>query len=165
MTPVITRKEYLADSANLHRAYYAQFVTLHLRHHIAERIGMDRLRASTDPHLNDIPIQEWERLTWMMPLGAFNRMRATGDTVTQSGMVCVLKEAARQAIEHDAEEELKQKFLQALKQLRGALSAIDEVAHDSKGLPPCAAEHIYLHVGEIQKEVMKITEIWNDRAE
>jgi len=59
---IITRKAYLADSRNLHRAYYLQFATDRTRRLVAEYIGTDRIRASTDEHFNDIPLQQWDRL-------------------------------------------------------------------------------------------------------
>ena len=51
---MITHKEYMANSAELHHAYYLQFVTEATKRFVLERIGMDKLLRSTCPHLNDI---------------------------------------------------------------------------------------------------------------
>ena len=51
---MITHKEYMANSAELHHAYYLQFATEATKRFVLERIGMDKLLRSTCPHLNDI---------------------------------------------------------------------------------------------------------------
>ncbi len=92
-TSLITRKEYLSDSS-LFRAYYAQFVT---PAHFARIRGLiDRIKASQDPHLNDISISIWDRLAVPVPHETAEKMKLCGDYPTLSGAVCTLKEAARQ---------------------------------------------------------------------
>ena len=91
-----TRHQYLTNQCT-HREYYAQFVTPDCKARVKSNIGMDRLLASTDPNLNDIPLGEWDRLAFgIMPADA---LRAAGDYATLGGQVCTLKEAARQVIE------------------------------------------------------------------
>ena len=51
---MITHKEYMDNSAELHHAYYLQFATEATKRFVLERIGMDMLLRSTCPHLNDI---------------------------------------------------------------------------------------------------------------
>ena len=51
---MITHKEYMANSAELHHAYYLQFATEETKRFVLEHIGMDKLLHSTCPHLNDI---------------------------------------------------------------------------------------------------------------
>ena len=51
---MITHKEYMANSAELHHAYYLQFATEATKRFVLERIGMDKLLRSTCPHPNDI---------------------------------------------------------------------------------------------------------------
>lgn len=82
-----------------HRAYYAQFVGREARAYVARAIGAERLRASTDPSLNDIPLPEWDRLARFLPLAL--SFRAAGDFASPGGLVCAAKEAARQWIEQD----------------------------------------------------------------
>lgn len=51
---MITHKEYMDNSAELHHAYYLQFATEATKRFVLERIGMGKLLRSTCPHLNDI---------------------------------------------------------------------------------------------------------------
>lgn len=55
VTPdLITRNEYMANSDELHHAYYMQFVTKETERFISECIGLDKLRKSKDKWFNDI---------------------------------------------------------------------------------------------------------------
>ena len=58
---MITRKEYL-DGLYTHEQYYGQFVNNRIKTIVLEEIGLERLKASTDPNLNDIPLLEWDDL-------------------------------------------------------------------------------------------------------
>ena len=51
---MITHKEYMANSAELHHAYYLQFATEATKRFVLERIGMDKILRSTCQHLNDV---------------------------------------------------------------------------------------------------------------
>ena len=97
----MNRTEYLAgnrgdrdEATRLHRAYYGQLVNEQTIAAVALLIGRDRILASTDPHLNDIPLKEWDRIIKSFPLAA--RFDTLGDYPTLAGLVCVAKEAARQ---------------------------------------------------------------------
>ncbi len=90
-----TRKQYL-DKECSHREYYAQFVTPGVVDRIVRRLGADRLLASQDEHLNDIPLHIWDDIP--APMGSGQAMRALGDYPTLAGAVCINKEAARQFI-------------------------------------------------------------------
>jgi hypothetical protein len=99
----VNKKEYLEassaarraglDPMGPHREYYAQFVDEWTKAHVLRGIGIDALLASTDPYLNDIPLDEWDALfvadRWASPLSL-------------GWVVCVAKEAARQLIEEEA---------------------------------------------------------------
>lgn len=100
------RSEYLeqytgidpaADMA-LHRKYYAQFVSEGVRDSVGRAIGVDRIMASTDPHLNDIPLKAWDALhCWIAWLcGEYAKHNCISMTWALSDSVCVAKEAARQ---------------------------------------------------------------------
>ena len=90
---MITRKEYMSGAAT-HADYYGQFVTERTRQAVAAAIGADKIRNSTDPHFNDIPLHLWDRLTTSLPAVS---IRSVGDDYpTLAGLVCVAKEAARQ---------------------------------------------------------------------
>jgi len=107
---MITRTAHLdamSDADNqsardaLHRAYYAQFVTPVIRNRVVKAIGIDRLCAEfrRDEHLNGIELKVWDSLTTTASLMSNKLMRDRGDYPMTAGLVCVLKEAARQAIE------------------------------------------------------------------
>ena len=101
MTEIYTRDEYMKDSQTdgpaAHRRYYGQFVTPGTKYRVLSAIGLDRLMKSTDPHLNDIPLELWDRLTPQLPgSGGFTK---AGDYYTLANGVCLAKEAARQIIE------------------------------------------------------------------
>jgi hypothetical protein len=77
-----------------HCAYYAQFVTP--AHFARLRRYADRIKSSTDPHFNDIPLAVWDALAVPVPAETAATMRQCGDYPTLAGAVCTLKEAARQ---------------------------------------------------------------------
>jgi hypothetical protein len=92
-----TRKQYMTKECT-HREYHGQFVTPRIKSYVLRKFGIDRLTQSTDPHLNDIPLREWEMLDFRADF------KAAGDYHTIAGEVCVLKEAARQLIEESQNE-------------------------------------------------------------
>lgn len=61
MPDIITRAQYMADSAALHHAYWLQFATPRTFALVENVIGKERIKASTDPHFNDIPLAIWDR--------------------------------------------------------------------------------------------------------
>lgn len=103
----MTRAEYLATSTEpgAFRAYYGQFVDDRTISYVARAIGGDVIKASTDPHLNDIPLKQWDRLTASLPVAGSFKDR--GDYPTIAGLVCVAKEAARQFAERLEREALQ----------------------------------------------------------
>lgn len=105
---MITRKEYLAleyvDDATAmarHREYYSQFVTPKVKQLVLRYIGRERLLRSTDPHLNDIKLPEWDWLVPHIDGVAVTLLREAGDFLSLGTGVCILKEAARQIIEEE----------------------------------------------------------------
>lgn len=60
-------------------------------------IGMDAIRASTDPYFNDIPLEKWEKPADILPTSV--KREFVTDYVVHPALatwVCILKEAARQ---------------------------------------------------------------------
>ena len=93
---MFTRKQYM-DKEVTHRQYYGQFVTDATKQRVLRCIGETRLMASTDEHLNDIPLEKWDSLG---PAGSRDNWNATrGDWPSLAGAVCIHKEAAHQLIE------------------------------------------------------------------
>lgn len=102
---IITREEYVKaprinpeDGMKLHRAYYGQFVNSHVIRTVVVAIGGDRLKQSKDPHLNDIPLREWD-------LFGFRPPREYDSCPSLSDSVCIAKEAARQWLERERNDE------------------------------------------------------------
>lgn len=103
---MLTREQYLsqysgkteAERMALFRQYYAQYVKPGTRSFVVSCIGAERIRASTDPHMNDIPLHLWDRLDgYIRPIGARIHKEINGTSVwSLSDTVCVAKEAARQ---------------------------------------------------------------------
>ena len=95
---IYTRKDYMSDKCT-HEEYYGQLVTQGMKDHIARAIPQ-ALAKSTDPVFNDIPLSTWDRLG--MAYSLRSEFEALGDIKSDAGMVCVLKEAARQVKEETA---------------------------------------------------------------
>lgn len=93
---MFSREDYVNGKVT-YRDYYGQFVTPEAKAIVRALISVERLIASTDRHLNDIPLQKWDRLPTPRFLG--DKMKRCGDYLTQAGKVCILKEAARQIVE------------------------------------------------------------------
>jgi len=94
---MITRQDYLEGKAT-HRQYYAQFVNGQTKIRLLAGISRERLLASTNENLNDIPLTEWDNLPTIF-FEYDKKMSDAGDYLTTSGKVCIYKEAARQIIE------------------------------------------------------------------
>lgn len=101
----MNRKEYmdadkLTDGAydgskghDVHHAYFSQFVNSWITDTVLSHIGRERLLASRDVHLNDIPLKLWDDLPW--PFGMEKRIREAGENMSLSTKVCIYKTAAR----------------------------------------------------------------------
>lgn len=102
----MTRKEYLdlnstvADTFALHRQYYAQFAPQFISTVIAQ-FNITRLREAleTDKYLNNIPLQAWGALANVYADAMREPLRKHGDGYSLSAGVCILKEAARLAVD------------------------------------------------------------------
>jgi hypothetical protein len=51
---IITRKDYMNNSAELYHTYYSQFVNESTLQFVRDRIGMRKLKASKCKHFNDV---------------------------------------------------------------------------------------------------------------
>lgn len=95
---IYSHKQYMQDShidePAAHRRYFGQFVTDRTIARVSSVIGKARILASTDKHMNDIPLIMWDRLTPQLP-GSAGFSKA-GDYYTLSNGVCLAKEAAKQ---------------------------------------------------------------------
>ena len=88
-----TRKQYL-DGKCTHSEYYAQFVDSSVIARVTSRISKKAIMASTDPHMNDIPLKEWDSIPVSSTVA--DKLKECGDFLTLAGCVCINKAAARQ---------------------------------------------------------------------
>lgn len=100
---MITRKEYMADSRNLHHAYYLQFATKSTFSIVHMRIGVEAILASTDPHMNDIPLGKWDALNDLIRSSIDQRLKGAADGYPKGRFgwslgdtVCIAKAVARE---------------------------------------------------------------------
>jgi hypothetical protein len=90
-TITFTRKQYMNNECT-HEQYYAQFATPEVVSQVKSQIGEAAIKASTDPHFNDIPLRKWDNLG----ISVYKSdMEAAGDYLTLAGKVCIAKAAAR----------------------------------------------------------------------
>lgn len=98
------RADYMAKRVS-HEDYYRQFVTVRLYSVVGRMLG-DRIKASTDKHLNDVPLGLWDTLAqgsgtvlaaeWA-EVATSNASTTRGETrwLSLSDQVCVLKAAGQ----------------------------------------------------------------------
>ena len=103
-----TRAQYLNREVD-HETYYDQFVNKAVRDTVSLCIGESRIKASTDEHFNDIPLENWDRMSFhklrdgtvvpaILPdwcLQAVSKANGSGG-YSLSDVVCIAKAAARQ---------------------------------------------------------------------
>lgn len=99
---MITREQYIntshttrADADRAHREYYGQFVSSGVVGLVARRIGIDEIRASKDPHFNDIPLSRWDALHHDIIYIAGPEIKKAAGGVGLLETVCVAKVAAQ----------------------------------------------------------------------
>lgn len=113
-----TRKQRLANECT-HDEYWAQLVKPCITDTVLRRFGISRLEDSTDPHMNDIPLHQWDALhetTRSLVAsntgGILDTLRAIDEsqaklalerqfTWSLSDSVCVLKRAAKMFIKQE----------------------------------------------------------------
>jgi hypothetical protein len=100
----MTRTEYMENASELHDEYYRQFVTPQTIAFVESNIGLKRLQASTDEHLNDVVRWEQGGRTWLWDRTPINTTLAKelGEGTSQSTRTCVGKAAARIILERIA---------------------------------------------------------------
>jgi hypothetical protein len=102
---MFTHADYMAKKCS-HREYFAQFVNSAIIEQVRSVIGEDRIKASIDEYLNDIPLGEWDKLTgyaervgdvWpCRPRVNVDLIKEAGEWITAGTLVSIAKEAARQ---------------------------------------------------------------------
>ena len=99
---MITRSEYMADSANLHQAYYLE---------IAEEAGLrippgllSRAKAvfETDSCFNKTPLAEWDSIAIAYRSSLQRALKPRGECWSLGAGVCAAKALARHLVTTDA---------------------------------------------------------------
>ena len=98
------RKDYL-NGKYTHQEYYGG-IAKEVGISISEsRLNQAREAIKADKHMNNIPLTEWDVWASSQMRYQGSRIKAAfasrGDYVTQAGLVCMLKEAVREAITTD----------------------------------------------------------------
>jgi hypothetical protein len=94
-----TRKDYMSNKVS-HHEYYSQFATDAVQMLVKNQIGLNRLLASNDPHLNNIPLSKWDAMHGIIiSYSGAMIAKANGGGVSLSDTVCTAKAAARILIE------------------------------------------------------------------
>ena len=93
---MIKRSQYVCGKVT-HEEYYGQFVTESVISTVLSRFGLDKLaiQFELDEHLNGIPLTSWDNTPLFIDMGS---LEACDEFLTPAVKVCILKEAARQAI-------------------------------------------------------------------
>ena len=115
---MITRAQYMANSTELHDAYYRQFVSPAIKRIVSDAFDVALLkdRLSKDKHLNNIGLSHWDMLAGYTPLRPgfgdkipmrghlpfSNEHKALGADNSLATAVCVLKAAARMIVEENS---------------------------------------------------------------
>ena len=97
---MFTRKQHMAGECT-HREYYAQFAPI-FRHAVAAKWSRELLaeRLAEDPHLNNIPLREWDAFSFFKGAYCTANKAINGErSWSPSTVVCAAKEAAKQIAE------------------------------------------------------------------
>ncbi len=85
-----------------HDTYYGQFVTGKVIEELVTMMTVERIKSSTDEHMNDIPLKHWDSLR--LPQDSYTLlMEADKCGGSPSDKVCIFKAGARQ-IQKDANQ-------------------------------------------------------------
>lgn len=104
-----TRAQYMNKEVS-HQDYYASFCTESYIQYVIRTIGGDRIKASTNINLNDIPLKEWDSLETMTVCMIGTSIRQAEGQVSLSSCVCAAKAAALIWLNQELQQELNRKF-------------------------------------------------------
>jgi len=78
-----------------HDEYFGQFVCDRISDYVQRVIGIDRIRESSNPHFNDIPLKEWDEMHHAMLLFTteWRKQGLIGNSLADS--VCLAKACAK----------------------------------------------------------------------
>jgi hypothetical protein len=64
-----------------------------------QRFSKKNLMEGKNQDFNNIPLQWWDKVMVPVPFEIAQKMRELGDYPTPAGVVCILKEAAKQIVD------------------------------------------------------------------
>ena len=99
---MITRKQYLDNSAELHDSYFRQFVTPSTISFVENVFGLEKLKKSKCPHLNDVVRMTSQGWDWDRSPMNEDLAKQLGENFSDSTHTCVGKAAARIILEKAA---------------------------------------------------------------
>jgi hypothetical protein len=104
---MITRKEYVENPAELHKAYYEQFVTDEITDSVIRNFTIPRLVDAyiKDENFNTLPSDGWNVLTRFLPCYVSAGLKNVGDYLTVGRGVSILKTAARLVVLKEMDEQ------------------------------------------------------------
>lgn len=123
---MITRKNYMEKSKDMHRIYFGQFVNEAVKSFILSRFTVEELHNAyiTDTHLNSIALHHWDKLVGLdrkTDIEQWNRnggncvlkqivnlklLKLCGEGWSLSTATCIMKEAAKQIVEENVEKSI-----------------------------------------------------------
>lgn len=103
VTKLITRKEYMADSANLHQAYFLELAQYAGMNESSLPVSLEKIREAlkTDKNMNNIPLGMWDARAygWKQRVAQVNIAKEGACVSSLSDCVCALKALARHLAE------------------------------------------------------------------
>ena len=91
---MFARKDYMNGVVS-HHDYYMQFVTPELTARVVNFIGAKNILASSDQHMNDIPLHRWDTLSRFIIISA-KKIKEAEEITTLCTLVCIAKAAAKE---------------------------------------------------------------------
>lgn len=93
-----TRQQYLNNEIS-HHNYYMQFATEAMKQQVVDKIGIERIKKAivTDEHLNNIPLEEWDMLSWNYWRNN-QLMGEAQESASSATMTCIYKAIAKSLI-------------------------------------------------------------------
>lgn len=99
---MITRKEYMQNSSELHQAYYLEIaLAAGLTAEIFPADMVAQIKASTDKHLNDVSMARWDALALGYASAIRRASKERGDQYSLAQGVCTLKALARHSFKNE----------------------------------------------------------------
>jgi len=99
---IYTRRDYIHNNLCDHQTYYRQLVKPALVKFVKAAFGIEWLTDTrNDGHFNHIPLRKWDAISYNPHMPNQYDWDMVEDYPTQAGLVCILKTAARMAVEQE----------------------------------------------------------------